>query len=993
MSQFKFFDDAQMAAESSGKQFDKNGKPLVGRYPDGSTPKGDKKAYGVAQMQVGTARATAKQFGIEWDERRFFNDANYNRTLGDKHMEHLTRKYGDRSIATAAYHQGEPTVDRAIEKYGRANYLRGVGPEGRKYVKKIAAARGGKGMSGTQDFFDGLESKLAPEVEASQGIRANASAIFGSDQRLNTENAAVRQGLGEQKQALNVLDVAQTAAQEAQLGAMTRQVEETRAISDTIVAGEQELRRQIKPVFETRQKIADQLDRINTMNPLEQKLRGMFDYNYDRDYMTQQLDNFDRTLKMRQDDFQYLNDLNRVALGEVSRRYGLDTAMSDLVAKQAGEDLHLVGLTLANTAGFLNATQDEISTQASVINAKLGASRTMLGQLDSITMNNLMVEAQNNGGVVTHGGVELSYAQLREALQGKEQQELAFENFKLGIAANRQDLAEKSIENAIRYASKDQIEGWINNGGTITMPDGTTAQAPMDKLSHYLGVHLNLEEAQAEQIAQNLPGAQALKFASDLGQADVQLFMRGQKFFTPGSPDDKHMAQMFRGQSAAIRELIAAEAAGKPPATIRVLAAKVQQASTQIRAKMDDTILRSVGGDKQSAAYVGAFVYGTPLSEGEAASAMVHFAMKGGLPEQMTATPEVKQLFNEVQKSVARNRIVDGKPRSEAQLKQIVIDEVLRTAQQTVGQAQFLRVYDSLPSEARKDGHPFGKLSQEQWGRIRVRAEVQAARAVSTEAKMNPDDILKMARTGKPLSSAPAHQDMWKRFSTNFADAYNQNEQRVLVEELDALPAVSPGLANSEALTDYIRSQSYGKRVNQYSQAASQGSFGDFVMAPLTRNSLGAISNEFANNFDTSQDAFYQTQRQSAKSFDNAYGRDPVNRAVHILSSIEGVGKAGALALKPFLLEQAKRPEIAATQKQAAAATRGFLSGMFEMPSRPLVIKQEQTFKTALANAKFDNPQLEAYRKKAVAGFDQSATQTQTFLEALGWSRDPEGEQ
>jgi hypothetical protein len=70
-----------------------------------------------------------------------------------------------------------------------------------------------------------------------------------------------------------------------------------------------------------------------------------------------QLDHYDRTLKARADDYDYLNKLHGVAMQEVGRRFETSTAMSGLIQKQATEDLGLVGMEIQNSAGLLGTCQ------------------------------------------------------------------------------------------------------------------------------------------------------------------------------------------------------------------------------------------------------------------------------------------------------------------------------------------------------------------------------------------------------------------------------------------------------------------------------------------------------------------------------------------------------------------------------------------------------------------------------------------------------------
>lgn len=1003
MSVRQFFDAAQEALESGGRQHDKQGKPLVGRYRDGTTPPKGKEAYGAGQMQIGTARNTAKRHGIQWDENRFMNDREYNLSLADAHKGDLMRKYkGNRAHADAAYHSGEPAVDRAIARYGPSGFARGLGPEGRNYVRRLAEARGKNGgggsaaVSGTQNFFEGLESAIAPEVAASQNVSSNAGAIFGSDERINKETADVRTMQERQKGALGVLDQVAQAAQTQQMSSMIRKVEETRGISDQIVAANQELQRQVRPVFEARWRVANQMDQLAVMNPLEKGIRSIFDLNYDEEYLGGQLKDFDATLDMRMRDFDYLNKLHAVSLGEIERRYGLDTAVSDLLAQQAKEDTTLIGLQLANTQGFLDTSMAEIGNQAQIIAAKAGATRDILGRLDSITMANLMNQAQTSGGVVEYGGVKIAYAQLREALQDKEKQEWAIEGYKIGIASQRMDFAEKSAENIMQYASREQLESWIANGGKATLPDGTTIDLPQDKLTHYLQNHRLREEGMAQDVAAAIPEAQALKMGADAMLQSVGLYQRAAGFFKPGTPQNEQMAGALRSQESALRELIAAQKAGKPQAVINALVEKMSVAQQGVAALVDNTILQSVGGNKQSAQYVSAFVKGIELSDGDAASAVVHFALQGGMPEQLKASPAARQVFGEAMKIVKDHRLDEnGKPRSAAALKQIVTDKVLSQAGATVGQQNFERLYNTLPATAREDGNALGRIPQEQWASMRAAAERDAIPGMvswfQTEKKLpgvTPEKVRIMVQTGRAPGNTPADLRLWEAFNTpEAAGQWNGLEQRKLVEELDDIAPLQPGTANSKLLVDYLRSDKLTQRLERFGSISRNSSFGDYVLSPMINGVLERRVGEFAGILDDSRSAVYQSAQSRAKQFDNAYAKNPIARAHNILSSIDGVGRSGADKLLPFLRSRQNDPAFLVAAAQVGVLEWTNITGVrTPINSRSIVMSQERAMLQALQSTKFDDPVLEALRKKAVSGWDSASTDSGGAVENFMYS-------
>lgn len=135
---------ALIGQESGGRQFGPDGKPLIGRDSKGRVPGADRggPAYGVAQMQIGTARDVAKQLGIPFDEQRFYNDPQYNYQLGLAHYQQLRQKYGNPALAAGAYHSGQGNVDRAVAKYGPEGFVQGLGPEGQNYVQSVMGRMG-----------------------------------------------------------------------------------------------------------------------------------------------------------------------------------------------------------------------------------------------------------------------------------------------------------------------------------------------------------------------------------------------------------------------------------------------------------------------------------------------------------------------------------------------------------------------------------------------------------------------------------------------------------------------------------------------------------------------------------------------------------------------------------------------------------------------------------------------------------------------------------
>lgn len=116
-----------IGAESSGQQFNADGQPLT-------SPAG---AVGIAQVMPGTAPEAAKLAGLPWDERRYRNDPQYNRALGQAYYQQMLASFGgDEAKAVAAYNAGPGRVRRAIAQGGE-NWQERLPGETKDYLAKV----------------------------------------------------------------------------------------------------------------------------------------------------------------------------------------------------------------------------------------------------------------------------------------------------------------------------------------------------------------------------------------------------------------------------------------------------------------------------------------------------------------------------------------------------------------------------------------------------------------------------------------------------------------------------------------------------------------------------------------------------------------------------------------------------------------------------------------------------------------------------------------
>jgi soluble lytic murein transglycosylase len=170
-----------VGAESGGRQFDGDGKPLTSKAG----------AIGIAQVMPATAPEAAKIAGLEWDENRYKTDATYNKALGFAYFQKQLQDFGgDLSKAYAAYNAGPGALKSALaaEKNPKndtgKHWLDFLPKETQDYVVKNMKAYGaGQGQEPRPTFAeidDGLRAdpRLAASPARYKVARSEAERLF-----------------------------------------------------------------------------------------------------------------------------------------------------------------------------------------------------------------------------------------------------------------------------------------------------------------------------------------------------------------------------------------------------------------------------------------------------------------------------------------------------------------------------------------------------------------------------------------------------------------------------------------------------------------------------------------------------------------------------------------------------------------------------------------------------------------------------------------------
>lgn len=136
--------------ESGGRHLDKRGKPLTSSAG----------AIGVMQVMPSTGPEAARYAGLAWDPKRFREDEDYNRALGQAYYKEMLRRFGGDPVkAAAAYNAGPGSAARGTGVNGAMARARKAGEpenwvaylpaETRDYVSKFQKRTGAAADAGS----------------------------------------------------------------------------------------------------------------------------------------------------------------------------------------------------------------------------------------------------------------------------------------------------------------------------------------------------------------------------------------------------------------------------------------------------------------------------------------------------------------------------------------------------------------------------------------------------------------------------------------------------------------------------------------------------------------------------------------------------------------------------------------------------------------------------------------------------------------------------
>lgn len=720
----------QRQLESGNRQLDVRGNPLVGKRKDGTAPPDAQKAYGISQIQLGTAEEVAKKHGIPFDKSGVLYNEAYNRRLGDLHMDDLVQRYGgDTTLAQAAYHSGAGTVDKALAKHGRENFTQGLGPEGRDYVAKLT---GQSSMASAPLNLDPVAATIAELTNMGKPLatqvvdpKAMVPAVRNSAHANESAADAVVRAATE---ALNVTTPSTAAVRQntEASGAVTAKIFDNLAQQDSAYT------EQLQAKLTERRQLVARREELRKMNPFARLVKGITDRRYNRELLEVDIKNNDDDLAILNDDYKQLSNANvqSIVHQDSALEHLNQTEMADV--RQAETNLAAATRMSAATSGHLAALIDTLGTNAHVSASQTTLENQVLSNTSEAALGVAAEEAARNGGVTTINGVELSQSKIDDARLGLRRARIASMQADLAAQAGSKELQDHAKQEAVDALTPAQAQQALAQGGVL-------GEAHLDPTLLAIRVERDSKVSAAAASARIIPDelAQYKKTAGDIaatvpGDTTRVTSLGGQH--SPAFTRYLNEANQIQARHAKMLETV--QATGADPSSLAPILNKEMDDLLARRTAAMTEIAKGWSGGNASLTRIGtSFLTGTPISPSDATQAMVLQA-RGTIRLGGDQSGAGLQLQNTVTQMVNKwdaGHRVRTPATEKAMIESINKDLTKRRAEFTVN-----NVFNSLPTLAKSvliggKPHPLSQIPDSEFAAAIQAADVQGLRIAQSE--------------------------------------------------------------------------------------------------------------------------------------------------------------------------------------------------------------------------------------------------------------------
>lgn len=686
------------------------------------------------------------------------------------------------------------------------------------------------------------------------------------------------------------------------------------------------------PLWNTRENIARRETELSQMNPVEKWFKGIFDPNYNERDLQGQDNVAARELGVLAERYDYISKLQTSLTNLVDQDYQNNDAVFQLHVQNQLQNVELLSKSFGVADQILGASMQGLENQMGLIRAQSAARMDILGQLSVDQAGSLYQQALNSqDGTAVVNGVPIGVGELKKVVDGYRDQDMALQSRELALQSGKLGLAQQIEDNLISHMSKAQITAAIQNGGVHA-----GQQLDVEKLTRAYAAVQNQDAMSAEQLV--MQGNEST-LNSAFGAISNTFKMTNQRMtqLLGQVPDEQRSIYM---QAATEIKAISegfhnAQAQGIGAQYVQQVYPRLQALQKLQQQTIDNVTKRWSGGDKNLKALGDAWITGQPISSHAAVQGIISMA-RNGVPAGMDMRGPAAETFKAVQ---ARVRALDsaqpgdpinimGKEQRGTYIHQEV-EKILRSQYAGRLDQEIIKATPEIAKGVTRNGqpHPFAAIDP-----VQFLGAIQAAKAV---AKRN---------TTKEMSPSEAAAI----------------EQRALLDALDNIELGPQGIKASDAYVDLLNQPQYQNGALRIANGqVYAGGFPDYMMGTVGGGNIGGAISAYGKSMMLTNQQKHAAVLQQVTAQAQSMKGDPYTRARMILGAMDDMNRQDAdtllTAVKPIVAASSRQPSEVGRIMERDSARNSRLD------------KQFSTIGNVIMNHKFDDPALEAIRKRAAS--------------------------
>lgn len=781
-------------------------------------------------------------------------------------------------------------------------------------------------------------------------------------QRVNTEAGQV---LAAGDTALTVLNAVGTGLQQA---ARDREaaVAQANQARDGIIAGIDEqtnsVKERIAPLFAKRAAIDERQRQLAEMNPLKRGILGLVNRNYNEGYLNQQERLLEDEIQGIGQEFSDIGQIQMRLLGVVDQREKMTTAEIEAKSNVLNTDFNVALESFKLAQNRLQATLGTASAQTEIARAKMMLIEEQLGTLGMGNINSAIASAQKNGGVAIIGGAEIPLARLQDRFNQLQRQDIALRTDKAQLQGTqmRNQMMAMQLNEAqkgllLENMSLPEVKMAMNNGGMFR---GVKLD-PVALAKRAEGLVGSLQVQAAVNSGESVTNF-VVRQTRDLATVQTGLIQRAKELGGGRLPNS--VVGYLRAEEARTVQLKEQLAKAGNNAELRQtiiqnFGATLQNSYDQI-SKLTDQLAAGLSNDPDARAVLKAHLTGNPVTPEQASRGIAALVSGGNMPPGLRLSGVTGTAMTQASKALTvLKQSQKYKDANADEKKSMEVETVSKTVGAQWNSAHASTVFDSVPSEAQRQGHPFARLiSPEQYAQAKLLGDQKALDRMAAELNIKPRDLeilMKDPRQAEQFNSTRTPDQ-----KVNFESIRNNVLAAQQVGFIQQLDSISPGAG--KAFVNFIQSPGFQSRIGEYADAVGNAGFADSLAAAAGGNNLRNRLSQFMNSTAQAYTAAQRATAAEKAAVYQTYGNSPVLRTESIL------------AMNPALTPQDRKELIRVLKDSLPPAGSRALNSADAANEEAGTAETDFLLMTRMIKGqKFQDPNLERIRKIAAKDFDQ----------------------